>query len=492
MDPPVTKRLLLLLAALLGPTAPALAQTKALPPGEIRANGDITFGIALKLGKREGNRTVIMPDTLQILGSGSTGDISSMTVRPTGDDTTQTISDLMSSRLTKRGNDLTSVPEYSIADKVPYANSGSKHFLMSKRTAPAPALLGTTAIIRQTVGSGTFGPGEADFAAMIAGIKDNYATATGADAKEGEIDTLLAVAKQGKKGDTGAIILDASKRRDQLQAVAPDETGGALILEGNVELFGADGKAYHRMHPVLGMAESPLGMSEGRGYGAFMETHLGTWFSAYHAGSMPEVPDGVGYDPNTSWMYYFTGSKSRDPSSLNFLIDSAGRTFSGFPSARMSWGFDATKNAVTFLDTNGNTERASISRDGGGLVLTGRYTGINLVDPVTGQAGGGSHRLVMGGSGELFYQVIGGATSWSVKPNGSFNVPNLVASVATATTSLELPAYTVATMPACNTQSRDWLVVVSDATAPTYRGALTSGGTVRTPAYCDGANWTAH
>jgi hypothetical protein len=77
-------RSLLILAALLGLSAPALAQTRPLPQGEIRANGDITFGNALKLGKREGNKTVITPDTLQILGSGSTGDASDLSARLRG------------------------------------------------------------------------------------------------------------------------------------------------------------------------------------------------------------------------------------------------------------------------------------------------------------------------------------------------------------------------------------------------------------------------
>lgn len=74
------RRVVIAFAVLLGGIAPALAQTRALPPGEIRSNGDITFGNALKLGKREGNRTVITPDTLQILGPGSTGDTSAMSL----------------------------------------------------------------------------------------------------------------------------------------------------------------------------------------------------------------------------------------------------------------------------------------------------------------------------------------------------------------------------------------------------------------------------
>lgn len=56
------KHLILIAAALLSLSAPALAQTRALPPGEIRANGDITFGNALKLGKREGDKIDVKDD----------------------------------------------------------------------------------------------------------------------------------------------------------------------------------------------------------------------------------------------------------------------------------------------------------------------------------------------------------------------------------------------------------------------------------------------
>ena len=89
----------LIFSALLGLSAPALAQTRALPPGEIRANGDITFGNALKLGKREGNKTVITPDTLQILGPGSTGDVSGMSVPALGRPAQPSLSTILGRRI---------------------------------------------------------------------------------------------------------------------------------------------------------------------------------------------------------------------------------------------------------------------------------------------------------------------------------------------------------------------------------------------------------
>lgn len=52
--------------------------------------------------------------------------------------------------------------------------------------------------------------------------------------------------------------------------------------------------------------------------------------------------------------------------------------------------------------------------------------------------------------------------------------------------------YTVATLPACGVSTQyDW-AVVTDATAPTYRGALTGSGTVVVPVFCDGVAWLSH
>ena len=59
---------------------------------------------------------------------------------------------------------------------------------------------------------------------------------------------------------------------------------------------------------------------------------------------------------------------------------------------------------------------------------------------------------------------------------------------------VQLPPYTVATLPTCGASSQDAMAVVTDATAPTYGGAVTiGGGSVRTPVYCDGrGTWRAH
>jgi hypothetical protein len=484
------KRLLTPLFALVALTAPALAQTRALPPGEIRANGDITFGNALKLGNKDpvSKKTIITPDTLQILGSGSTGDASLMSAPPSLSAPEDSISGSLARRLLLSGNDLSTQPEQSISDKIPYGNTGARTFLYSNRVGAQDSILGTQAIIRNTDGSGTFGPQGHDYALLTSIQKNNWMTST----VEGEVDAQTVVARQGKKGDVGGILINVRKRRDQLNVSAGNETGGITGTETGVALVDAGGQEYHRMHALMGFAEIPGAFSSGRGYGFFSEAKTGEWFSAYHASTNNEATGGI--TPG-NWAYYFSGAQGRDISSFNYAVDRNGRTFSGFPSARMSWGFDAGQGALTFLDTNGNTERFRILRDGGGMILTGRYASITIADPVTGPNAGGTHRIVSGGSGEMFYQIVNGPISWSVKPDGSFNVSNVQASAVTMSGLLKLMGYTVATLPACNSSNRDAVAVATDlttASSTAFRGAPVGGGSVRSPIYCDGASWTVH
>src|SRR5262249_24135382 len=51
---------------------------------------------------------------------------------------------------------------------------------------------------------------------------------------------------------------------------------------------------------------------------------------------------------------------------------------------------------------------------------------------------------------------------------------------------------TVSTLPTCNAALKGAMRVVSDATAPTYNGALTGGGAVTVPVLCNGAAWLSH
>lgn len=57
---------------------------------------------------------------------------------------------------------------------------------------------------------------------------------------------------------------------------------------------------------------------------------------------------------------------------------------------------------------------------------------------------------------------------------------------------VQLPIYTVATLPVCNSNTTGTLASVTDATSPTYNAALTGGSTVHIPVFCNGTAWSAH
>jgi hypothetical protein len=54
---------------------------------------------------------------------------------------------------------------------------------------------------------------------------------------------------------------------------------------------------------------------------------------------------------------------------------------------------------------------------------------------------------------------------------------------------LKLKSYTVATLP---TGVQGAIAYVTDATAPTYLGVLTGGGSVKVPVFYNGTAWVSH
>lgn len=64
--------------------------------------------------------------------------------------------------------------------------------------------------------------------------------------------------------------------------------------------------------------------------------------------------------------------------------------------------------------------------------------------------------------------------------------------VITASAPVKLVTTTVAGLPTCSATYQNALAAVSDATTPTYGGALTGGGTVQTPVFCNGTAWSSH
>lgn len=57
---------------------------------------------------------------------------------------------------------------------------------------------------------------------------------------------------------------------------------------------------------------------------------------------------------------------------------------------------------------------------------------------------------------------------------------------------LQVTIFTVATLPTCNSSFEGQLEGVSDAVSPAYLAAVSGGGSVHTPVYCNGTAWVAH
>jgi hypothetical protein len=71
-----------------------------------------------------------------------------------------------------------------------------------------------------------------------------------------------------------------------------------------------------------------------------------------------------------------------------------------------------------------------------------------------------------------------GSVTFKFNDKGTFTAPLVKTSI-----------YTVASLPTCNSAAEGTRAGVSDATAPSYLGILTGGGTVHSPAYCNGTAW---
>jgi hypothetical protein len=75
------------------------------------------------------------------------------------------------------------------------------------------------------------------------------------------------------------------------------------------------------------------------------------------------------------------------------------------------------------------------------------------------------------------------------------NLAQTFTAIQTFDTTIKLKGYTVAGLTAahpCNAGAEGSMAYVTDATAPTYNGALTGGGAVKVPVFCDGSVWTSH
>jgi hypothetical protein len=128
-------------------------------------------------------------------------------------------------------------------------------------------------------------------------------------------------------------------------------------------------------------------------------------------------------------------------------------------------------NALNLATGTGNT---AIGSGAGSAVTSGAYN--VLIGAYTGSAA----------------PVSATGSNWIVLSDGQANIAAQWSNASknwTFTNTINTTAYTVATLPTAGTAGRR--AYVTDATAPTFLGTLTGGGTVKCPVFDNGTAWVA-
>ena len=152
--------------------------------------------------------------------------------------------------------------------------------------------------------------------------------------------------------------------------------------------------------------------------------------------------------------------------------------------------YDSTKlnfiNEYLTIAATSSTGISGIYLNQGRGEINAQFSGMYF-NVGSGKTGGGTYDASKGyifqNRGNTILQMSTSAIT------GGFNTVAVTGRIS-ATETVQLGSYTVATLPAAGAAGR--IAYVTDATAPTYNGTLTGGGTVKTLALDNGTSWTAH
>lgn len=242
---------------------------------------------------------------------------------------------------------------------VPYGGHGAKTAISSTSTANHVGIaLGTMAIARHAKGSGLNGPAQKDFGLIISVDKTDYKTSM----EDGEIGSLILVARQGRKGDVAGILIDVSK----IRSGTADDIGGATPIEVRSEITTPDGTVTQAVHNIPGFSEGAGGVSGGKGFGQSVESRCGTWFSGYHVGATT-IGDGA-YEGANGFTLAFSASTSRNPADVFYGVEWAtGTIYQGKPANRRTITYNPANDLWQIKDETGAN---LLTLDGAGYVNT--------------------------------------------------------------------------------------------------------------------------
>ena len=166
----------------------------------------------------------------------------------------------------------------------------------------------TLSLERVVEGSGTNGPGYADFALWGHGGKSDYLNST----VEGEVGVLYAHATQGRKGDVSGLLVDVAKVRTG----SGTETGAGTAIEVYSRIQNASGTDTLAVDTILAFTEAAGGFSDGKGAGVATEARTGTMGIAYAAVDRTDL--------SAAWEYIHRAFEQRNPSTAYFEVTATG------------------------------------------------------------------------------------------------------------------------------------------------------------------------
>jgi hypothetical protein len=201
----------------------------------------------------------------------------------------------------------------------------------------------------------------------------------------------------------------------------------------------------------------------------------------------------TGFEGFTNSVGYATSTFSLVTATTAYLVDLPATRFDGglaLPANLTTSAYNADAGDSTILCANVGTPinlpatptvnaPANTKNSAGGQVLTFRAWGTNSTCVISGnghtiEGSGGTYTLNAPQTVTLQWAAYDGDWRIISRPPG------------------QLPIYTVSTLPTCGASQLGLLYAVSDATSPTYNSALTGGGAVKIPVFCNGSAWTAH
>lgn len=156
-------------------------------------------------------------------------------------------------------------------------------------------------------------------------------------------------------------------------------------------------------------------------------------------------------------------------------LSATGDSGAGAVSAGNRWNiYDSTKTSTTI----GANQLLRIASNANGADAT-----INFTDSTA------YNSWISAKGGVLYFQPDSNGTSRAAVSSTALTLGSGVNLVMAAASTVRLGGYTVATLPAAGTAGRT--AYVTDATAPTYLGALTGGGAVVCPVFDNGVAWVS-